>query len=102
MVRGLYDLGFVNAYKISKTKSVMFWLGSMKKKKIHIVKNHLYKQALKEQQNYKMKEIGGISINQPLDKFNHMWDAARYGHIAHNSETKVLSTSKEVLKQINY
>lgn len=102
MVKGLKKLGFEFAYKISKTKSVMYWLGSMKKKKIHIVKNHLYKQALKEQQNYKMKEIGGISINQPLDKFNHIWDAARYGHIAHNSKTTVLATSQEVLNTINY
>jgi hypothetical protein len=102
MVKGLKREGFVNAYKISKTKSVMFWLGSMKKKKIHIVKNHLYKQALKEQQNYKMKEIAGIAINQPLDKFNHIWDAARYGHIAHNSNTIVLKTSAEELNKINY
>lgn len=102
MVKGLKKEGFVNAYKISKTKSVMYWLGSMKKKKVHIVKNHLYKEALKEQQNYKMKEVGGISINQPLDKFNHIWDAARYGHIAHNSESKVLKTSEEVLRSINY
>jgi hypothetical protein len=54
-------------HKISKTKSVDVWLTSMKKKKIHIIKNHLYKQALKEQQNYKMKEIAGIAINQPMN-----------------------------------
>jgi len=102
MVKGLRKEGFEFAYKISKTKSVIFWIGSMKKKKIHIVKNHLYNKALKEQQNYKMKEIGGISINQPLDKFNHIWDAARYGHIAHNSKTTVLATSQEVLNTINY
>jgi hypothetical protein len=91
-----------NAKKVSKTKSVMFWLGSMKKKKIHIIKNHLYKQALKEQQNYKMREISGISINQPLDKFNHIWDAARYGHIAHNSKTQIFSTDQDTIKSINY
>jgi hypothetical protein len=65
----------------------MFWLNS-KKKKIHIIKNHLYKQSLKEQQNYKMKEIAGIAINQPIDKWNHIWDSARYGHIAHNNKNK--------------
>src|SRR5690606_7278157 len=43
MVRGLKKLGYSNAFKISKTKSVVFWITSMKKKKIHIVKNHLYK-----------------------------------------------------------
>ena len=102
MVKGLKQQGFINAYKISKTKSVMYWLNSMKTKKIHIVKNHLYKEALKEQQNYRMKEIGGIAINQPIDKFNHMWDMARYGHIAHNSESAVLETDSETLKNINY
>lgn len=102
MVKGLKKEGYVNAYKISKTKSVMYWLNSMKGKKIHIVKNHLYQQALKEQQNYRMKEIGGIAINQPIDNFNHIWDTMRYGHIAHNSESKVLKTSEEVLKSINY
>ena len=81
----------------------MFWLTSMKKKKIHIVKNHLYKQALKEQQNYKMKEIAGIQINQPVDKWNHIWDAARYGHIAHNSnQNTVYAMTEEQSKKLNY
>jgi phage terminase large subunit len=102
MVKGLKKEGFVNAFKISKTKSVMFWLNSMKTKKIHIIKNHLYQKTLKEQQNYRMKEIGGIAINQPIDKFNHFWDMARYGHIAHNSPTQIFTTSEEVIKNINY
>jgi phage terminase large subunit len=91
MVLGLQNLGYVNAYKISKTKSIMFWLLSMKKKRIHIVKNHLYHHAKKEQENYRMKEINGIMINQPIDKFNHMWDFARYGHMAFNANN-VLET----------
>lgn len=85
MVRGLQELGYDEAYKISKTKSVMYWLLSMKKKKIHIVKNHLWTHAKKERENYKFKEVNGILINMPIDKFNHFWDAARYGHISHNS-----------------
>jgi len=102
MVKGLRKCGYTHAYKISKTKSVMFWLASMKKKKIHIIKNHLYKQALKEQQNYKMREIGGISINQPLDKFNHIWDSARYGHIAHNSPSREYTTDQSTINSIPY
>jgi hypothetical protein len=32
-----------------------------------------------------MKEIA--DINKPAyDKWNHIWDAARYGHIAHNGQ----------------
>ena len=101
MVKGLVDNGF-RAKKISKTKSVMHWLNSMKTKKIHIVKNHLYQKVLKEQQNYRMKEIGGIAVNQPIDNFNHFWDGVRYGHIAHNSKTQIFVTPDEVAKSINY
>ena len=101
MVKGLVDNGF-RAKKISKTKSVMHWLNSMKTKKIHIVKNHLYEKVLTEQQNYRMKEIGGIAVNQPIDNFNHFWDGVRYGHIAHNSKTQIFVTPDEVAKSINY
>jgi len=42
----------------------------------------------REQQNYKWQEKDGISLNKPVDNFNHLWDAARYavtmnwGHVA--------------------
>lgn len=84
MVRGLKEAGYPEAFKISKRKSVMYWLGSMKKKRIHVVKNHLYKHIKKEQENYKFKEVNGIPINQPLDQYNHFWDGSRYGHMAYN------------------
>ncbi|SHF18312.1 phage terminase large subunit [Chryseobacterium vrystaatense] len=84
MVQDLINLGW-NAMKVSKTKSVTYHLLSMKKKKIHIVKNHLYQKSKKEVENYKWREINGILINQPIDKYNHMWDWARYCHMAWNS-----------------
>lgn len=96
MVNGLHDLGYKEAFKISKTKDVMFWIGSMKKKKIHVVKNHLWKYVKKERENYRFKEINGIFINQPIDKHNHFWDMARYGHIAYNSPTKIHVTTKSL------
>lgn len=85
MVKGLQVLDYPEAFKISKTKSVMYWLLSMKKKKLHCVKNHLWKSVKKERENYKFKEINGILINQPIDKYNHCFDAVRYGHMAHNN-----------------
>jgi PBSX family phage terminase large subunit len=85
MVRDLKRKGWAVS-KVNKTKSIMYWLTSMKAKKIHIVKNRLYSYAKKEQENYRMKLINGIAINQPIDKFNHMWDSARYAHIANNSK----------------
>lgn len=102
MVKGLKKYGYKRAFKISKTKSVMFWLTSMKKKKIHIIKNHLHEKALIEQQNYKMKEIAGIAVNQPIDKFNHIFDSARYCHISHNSPAQTMETDQETLNSINY
>lgn len=84
MVKSMKKLGW-QAKKISKTKSVIFWLTSMKKKRINIVKNRNLKFAEKEQQNYRYKEIQGIMINVPIDKHNHMWDAARYCHMVWNT-----------------
>jgi len=85
MVQGLRDLGYDEAFKISKTKSIMYWLSSMKRKKLHCVKNHLWKHVKKEKENYKFKEVNGILINQPIDKYNHIFDSARYGHMSHSN-----------------
>ncbi len=87
MVKGLKGLGYKNVKKVKKTKSVMYWLTSMRQKRIHVVKNHLWKAVKKERENYVFKEVHGIMINQPIDAYNHFWDAARYGHIAHNTVT---------------
>ncbi len=91
MVKELKKLGW-SISKVNKTQSVMFWLLSMKNKKIHIVKNEFYQQIKKEADNYKMREINGIAINQPVDKFNHFWDASRYRHMAFNRPTRRLNT----------
>ncbi len=102
MVKALKKVLF-NASKVHKSKSVMFWLNSMKAKKIHIVKNHLYNQVKKEKENYRMREINGIAINQPIDSFNHFWDSARYGHMAYNSQNKVHKTEQSLPELgINY
>ena len=63
----------------------MFWLGKMKKKRINIIVNELYHHAKKEQENYTLKLINGIAINQPIDKYNHFWDGARYGYMSLNT-----------------
>ena len=83
MVRGLQDQGF-EASKVRKTQSLMYWLLEMRSKNIHIVKSNLYSHAKKEQENYIFKEINGIQINQPIDNYNHFWDAARYAYMAYN------------------
>ena len=102
MVKALKKCLF-NALKVSKTMGVMFWLNSMKEKKIHIVKNHLYHQVKKEKENYRLKEINGIAINQPIDSFNHFWDSARYGHMAYNNKPQTHTTEESLSDMgINY
>ena len=43
----------------------------------------------KEAQQYKWKQKDGVSLNEPLDLFNHAWDACRY-----SLENKTLNTPK--------
>jgi PBSX family phage terminase large subunit len=93
MVKGLRLLGW-SINKIHKTKSVMYWLLDMKGKTINIIINHLVHHARKEQENYKMKVINGIAINQPEDKFNHFWDMVRYGHMALNQPKGIRSKQR--------
>ena len=81
--------------KVSKTKSIVYWLSSMKKKKIIIVRNEFFKHAKKEIENYMWKTIDGIAINQPIDKDNHGIDSARYRHMSYNSQTNVSASWRD-------
>lgn len=101
MVASLRKKG-MNIHKVSKTKSVMFWLTSMRKKKIVFINNHLVKFAKIEAQNYVMQEIHGIEVNQPVDKFNHIFDASRYRHMALNSRTTFQTNKTARQLGINY
>ena len=75
MCKELRNLGW-QVNKVDKGKGILWRIGLMKKYKIHLVRNV---NAKREQENYKWREINGISINEPLDKYNHMWDSAGYG-----------------------
>lgn len=84
MVRDLKNLGWINIEKVKKNKSVIYWLGSMKRKRINIVRNV---NAKREAENYKYREIHGIIVNEPVDNHNHFWDATRYPHMHMNQLT---------------
>jgi len=81
MVQMLINSG-QKAFKVSKTRTVIYWLGSLKSKRINIINNNLSKKAKLELENYVYKSIHGIQLNEPVDKMNHFIDATRYGHIA--------------------
>lgn len=74
------------AEKVSKTKTVMFWLGKLKRLTINIVTGHLSQKAHNECESYRMAEIAGIPINKPEDKNNHYVDAMRYGYMGEGEE----------------
>lgn len=80
MVTDLYNMGW-EITKVSKTKNIVYWIQDMKKYKIHIVKDDkgLWEKAKTEQENYIWKTINGIQINQPIDKYNHFFDACFRG-----------------------
>ena len=82
MVRELFEMGW-EISKVRKTKGVMYWILNMKEYKIHVVKNHLYKYVVKEQENYRFKEVNGIQINQPIAEWCHFFDGSRYAHMSH-------------------
>ena len=86
MVRELYEYGW-EISKVSKTKGVMHWLNNLKQFKIHVIINDLSHNVKKEQENYRFKEVNGIEINQPIDAFNHFFDAARYAHMSNDINT---------------
>ena len=55
--------------------SINYGISILKKYRLHIVDCPEWR---KEQGNYKYREVNGIMIEEPIDGFNHLWDAARY------------------------
>jgi phage terminase large subunit len=82
MVRDLKREGW-KIDKVKKDKSVVFWINKMKERQIKVVHN---RHALAEAENYRWRTVNGITINQPVDEFNHFWDASRYGFMSLNPQ----------------
>jgi phage terminase large subunit len=79
--------GFISAarsagYRVMAVRkfpgSINYGIAVLKNYRLHIVKNRFYHEVLKEQSNYKYKQVNGISLDEPIDDFNHFWDAVRY------------------------
>lgn len=64
----------MNIYAVTD-KSIMYGIDLMNRFNIHIVYSPEFK---KEQENYCYRTIHGIAVNEPIDKFNHAFDASRY------------------------
>jgi phage terminase large subunit len=59
--------------------SIKHGLTTLKKYKLHFVDHPAIR---KEQSNYKYREIHGIKLDEPIDDFNHFFDALRYAAIS--------------------
>lgn len=66
-----------NIYPASKGRdSVKHGITLLKQYRLNITADST--EWKKEQKNYKWKEKDGISLNEPVDSWNHCWDACRY------------------------
>jgi phage terminase large subunit len=76
MVKDMRKAG-LRAYKAKKYPgSLQFGIDVMKRYRLNIVNTPNFK---KEADNYKWRELNGISLNVPVDGFDHLWSALRYG-----------------------
>ena len=75
MIASLRRMG-IHIYPAPKFPgSVKTGIDIMKRFKLHVVRDA---DAVKEVNNYKWRTINGISLNEPIDKYNHFFDSWRY------------------------
>lgn len=77
MVKDLQKYGW-NIQKASKKGNKVDWIRKLKEFHLHIVISPEFK---KEQQSYRWRTVNGIQINEPIDKFDHLWTSVFYGLI---------------------
>lgn len=73
----LNQMGF-KVFAIKKTP-IMDGIGLVKMFDIHLIKNH---HVQKEQENYSMREVNGIPLDEPVKAHDHFWDSLRYNVMA--------------------
>ena len=79
MIASLRRMG-ISIYPAPKFPgSIKIGIDIMKRFKLHVVRDP---DAMKEVNNYKWRTINGISLNEPIDKYNHFFDSARYVFLA--------------------
>lgn len=75
MIADLRRLGLNCAAVRKFPGSIVYGIDLLKRYKIHIVRDQDFQ---REQENYRWREVNGITVNDPIDKYNHLWDAVRY------------------------
>lgn len=84
-IKDLRNLGWGNITAIRKTKGVIYWINQLKSFKIHIVGQN-DTDFRREQENYKWRLIGGKPVDEPVDAYNHLWDASRYALMIYKNQ----------------
>lgn len=97
-VKDLKAMGW-NCSKVSKTKDRYYWINKAKEYKIHVVNSTerptLSKSAQREMENWSWRQINGVFVNQPQDKWDHFissWLYAMMGNKAHQRRSRIWNT----------
>jgi PBSX family phage terminase large subunit len=76
MIKDLQRKG-LRAFSVKKFPgSIQHGIDVMKRFTLNIVSSPNFP---KEQAKYAWRTIQGIQVNEPIDQYNHLWDASRYG-----------------------
>ena len=78
-IQDLRNVGWGVRAAVKGPDSVIVGIEAMLRYNIWITEDSV--DGIKEKNNYKWKEVNGIMQNEPIDSWNHFWDAARYGCI---------------------
>lgn len=76
--RGMISAAQNHGYKVYSTMTgpgtIMYGISILKGFELNIVRSEVTEL---EHGNYKFKEINGIRVEEPVDEYNHWWDASR-------------------------
>jgi len=76
-IKEIYDMGINIHGAVKGHDSIKNGIDILKRYKIHITERSI--NGIKEARNYKwMQDKNGKWLNEPIDDFNHFWDASRY------------------------
>lgn len=77
----LRRLGIAAVPAIKGDGSINAGIVKMKEFKIHVTRRSV--NMLQERRRYQWVTVGTLITNEPIDKYNHCWDGARYGLHGH-------------------
>lgn len=86
MIKELFAYGWRTIAVKKPAGSIKYGISLLKGKRLNIVRSINF---VREQENYCYRSISGIQIEEPVDKFNHLWDASRYAAFANGASKPI-------------